>query len=70
MSELTLESLARRIEALEIALANTGPGRPRKNWRRVIGLFEDSTFMREVDEECRRLREVEREQARREEAAE
>lgn len=69
MTELTLESLARRVEALEIAWA-TKPARPPKDWRRVVGMFQDSDFMRDVDEECRRMREAEREEARREEAPE
>lgn len=70
MSELTLESLAKRVEALETALA-AGQSQPRrKDWRRVIGMFGDSEFMREVDEECRRMREAEREAARRDEAPE
>jgi hypothetical protein len=30
-------------------------------------MFQDSDFMREVDEECRRMREAERDEARREE---
>jgi hypothetical protein len=70
MTELTLESLAKRVEALEIAWAAKAPTRPPKDWRRVIGMFHDSEFMREVDEECRRMREAEREEARREEAPE
>lgn len=64
MAELTLESLARRVEALEAALA-VGESKPRrKDWRRVIGMFGDSEFMREVDEECLRMREADREAAR------
>jgi hypothetical protein len=64
MAELTLESLAKRVEALEIALAAQAPPRPPKDWRKVIGMFRDSEFMRQVDEECQRLREAEREAAR------
>ena len=64
MGELTLESLAKRVEALEAALATKGPSRPPKDWRRVVGMFHDSEFMRTVDEECLRMREVEREAAR------
>lgn len=70
MAELTLESLAKRVEALELALAMTAAhGRP-KDWRRVVGMFHDSEFMRAVDEECQRLREEERAAARQEEPAE
>jgi hypothetical protein len=70
MTEPTLESIAKRVEALEIAWATMGPSRPRKDWRRVVGMFRDSDFMRDVDEECHRMREAEREEARREEAPE
>ncbi len=64
MSDLTLESLARRVEALEAAVAAKGPNRPAKDWRRVVGMFHDSDFMRAVDEECLRSREPERQAAR------
>jgi hypothetical protein len=50
MNDLTLESLARRVEALEEAIATTPPGSSRKDWRKVVGMFGDSEFMREVDE--------------------
>jgi hypothetical protein len=70
MPELTLESLARRVKALETALAMKGSNRAPKDWRRVVGMFGDSEIMREVDEECRRLREAEREAARRGESPE
>ena len=65
MNELTLESLARRVEALKIAVGAARPNDPQKDWRKTIGMFGDSEFMREVDEECRRMREAEREAARR-----
>ena len=70
MSEVTLESLAKRIEALEKALAAKDSRSPAKDWHRVVGMFHDSDFMRAVDEECLRLREKEREEARREELPE
>jgi hypothetical protein len=70
MGELTLESLAKRVEALEAALAAERTNRPRKDWRKVVGMFHDSEFMRAVDEECLRLREREREEARRKEPPE
>jgi hypothetical protein len=69
MGEITLESLAKRVEALEAALAAKGPNRPTKDWRKTVGMFRDSDFMRAVDEECLRAREMEREAARREEGA-
>jgi hypothetical protein len=65
MAKLTLQSLAKRVEALEMALATGGPVRRGKDWRRVIGMFGDSEFMRKVDEECHRMRESERKLARR-----
>jgi hypothetical protein len=66
MPEVTLESLAKRVEALENALI-ARPART-KDWRRVIGMFGESEVMREVDEECLRIRQAEREAARREES--
>jgi hypothetical protein len=65
VSDLTLESLARRVEALEKVIATKEPDRSRKDWRKVVGMFRDSEFMREVDEECMRAREAERAAARR-----
>jgi len=70
MTELTLESLAKRVEALEKAIAMKGLDHSRKDWRKVVGMFRDSEFMREVDEECLRMREAEGEAARREELRE
>jgi hypothetical protein len=70
MAELTLESLARRVEALEAAIAMKRSGRSPRDWRKVVGMFRDSEFMREVDEECLRMREAEREAARRGESTE
>jgi hypothetical protein len=70
MNDLTLESLAKRVEALENVIATRGPDRTGKDWRKVVGMFRDSEFMREVDEECQRTREAEREEARRGELAE
>ena len=64
MNELSLESLAKRVEALENAVRTTGANPVRKDWRKVVGMFRDSDFMREVDEECQRTREAEREAAR------
>jgi hypothetical protein len=65
MNDLTLESLAKRVEALEKVIATKGPDQSRKDWRKVVGMFRDSEFMRQVDEECQRMRESEREAARR-----
>jgi hypothetical protein len=70
MNDLTLESLAERVAALERAMGTKPPRAAGKDWRRTIGMFRDSEFMREVDEECLRAREAEREAARRGDATE
>ena len=70
MIELTLESLAKRVEASEKVIATKEPDQSRKDQRKVVGIFRDSEFMRKVDEECLRAREAEREAARRGEFAE
>jgi hypothetical protein len=66
MSKLTLEALAKRVEALEVAVAARNQGATAKDWRKVVGMFRDSEFMRAVDEECLRMREAECEAARNE----
>jgi hypothetical protein len=68
MNELTLESLARRIEALERAIGLPADAPPKKDWRNVIGMFAGSDFMKQVDEEGRKIREAERAAAERGEA--
>ena len=65
MSDLTLESLAKRVEALENVIATKERDQSRKDWRKVVGMFRDNEFMRKVDDECMRVREAEREAARR-----
>jgi hypothetical protein len=67
MNPLTLEALAKRVEALEISLAAQQKPTVAKDWHKAVGMFHDSEFMRAVDEECLRLREAEREKARQEE---
>jgi hypothetical protein len=49
-----LESLAKRVEALEKVIATKGPDQSRKGWRKVVGIFRGSEFMRHVDEEYQR----------------
>jgi hypothetical protein len=70
MSDVTLESLAKRVAALETAFATQAGPRAQKDWRKVIGMFRDSEFMRQVDDECQRMREAERDAARRGEPVE
>ena len=59
MNDATLESLAARVDALEKAIASERPGASRKDWRRMVGVFRDSEFMREFGEECVRSRDAE-----------
>jgi hypothetical protein len=68
MEDVTLESLARRVEALERALGLRPASA--KDWRRVVGLFGDSELSRQVDAEGHAIREAEREEARRAEQVE
>jgi hypothetical protein len=70
MNDLALESLAKRVAALEKEMATKRPDESRKDWRKLVGMFRDSEFMRKVEEECLRSREAEREAARRGKLAE
>lgn len=70
MSEVTLESLARRVEALEQALDLQSEEPRRKDWRRAVGAFGDSEFMKQVDAEGQAIREAERAEAQRAESSE
>jgi hypothetical protein len=66
MPELTLESLAARITALERQLAEQKAAvlEPRKkDWRRVVGMFDDDPGFADVIAEGRAFREAEREAA-------
>ena len=69
MNELTLESLARRVDALERELRTQRATESKKDWRRVVGIAGDSELMRQIDDEGRRIREAEREEAQREPTA-
>ena len=60
MAEVTLKSLAARVEVLEqrlAALMSVIP--PTQDWQRVIGMFEGSKFMRQVDAEIAAIRAAE-----------
>ncbi len=67
MNELTLEALAKRVEALErlLNIQNIETA-PVKDWRSVVGMFSGSEFMKQVDAEGRKIREQDREDAHRE----
>jgi hypothetical protein len=62
----TLEALAQRLDMVEKELARlSAPSRP-KDWRRVVGMFEGSEFMKQVIEEGKAIRQADREAAQRE----
>ena len=65
MSELSLESLARRLEEVERRLNEKEVSRA-KDWRMAAGMFTGREFSRIVDEEGRKIREADREEARQE----
>ncbi|MBY0513560.1 MAG: hypothetical protein K2P78_06570 [Gemmataceae bacterium] len=63
MPEVTLEDLAKRVEALEKKLA--AQEAPKKDWRSVVGIFDDDPeFMQHVLAEVQAAREAERQAAR------
>jgi hypothetical protein len=70
MKDLALESLAKPVAALEKEMATKRPDESRNDWRKLVGMFRDSEFIRKVEEECLRSREAEREAARRGKLAE
>jgi len=63
MSELTLESLAKRVEELERKLS-AREAAPVKDWRLAAGMFTDSEFSRQIDEEALKIRQADRDAAR------
>jgi hypothetical protein len=63
MTELTLESLAKRVEELERKLSQRDAHSP-KDWRLAAGMFTDNEFSRLVDEEALKIRQADREAAR------
>ena len=67
MSEMSLESLAKRVEALEKKLSEhqAAAAVPAKDWRSVVGMFDGSEAMKQVIAEGHAIREAEREAARR-----
>jgi hypothetical protein len=65
MNELTLQTLAERLAALERKVAalsgNVVP--PTKDWRSVVGLSEETEFSRQWQAEMEALRAAERAEA-------
>ena len=62
MSELTLESLARRLEEVERRLNETLPSivAPTKDWRSVVGISEGTDFSRLMQAEMDAIRDADR----------
>ncbi|MDY3562217.1 hypothetical protein R5W23_003679 [Gemmata sp. JC673] len=64
MEDLTLEALAKRVEALEKKLAER-PVPGKMDWLKVVGMFDaDPEFMQQVIAEGDAVRESERKAAR------
>jgi hypothetical protein len=64
--ELNLESLAHRLTVVERELANLRAAQgSKKDWRKSIGMFTGSEFMKQVDAEAQAIREADRAAARR-----
>ena len=60
-------TLEERVAALEetvaLLLSQSDSVVAKKNWRSTLGLFADDPVMKEIDEEGRRIREADRQQA-------
>jgi len=60
--ELTLESLAKRVDELERKLSGRQPPTA-TDWRRVVGMFDDSEVMATVIAEGQAIRQADRDAA-------
>ncbi len=69
MSELTLESLARRLEEIERRLNEKQPPSAIKDWRRVVGISENNEFTGLMLAEIEAAHEAERQAALAEDAS-
>jgi hypothetical protein len=63
MSELTLQTLAKRVEELERKLVHQDVSLV-KGWRHAAGLFTGSETSQHIDEEAKKIREADRAAAR------
>ena len=63
MEPVTLESLARRVDALE-RLMRAGVRPPSRDWRTVVGTFENTEFARAVDAAALAIRDQDRQSTR------
>jgi len=64
MNAPTLESLAARVAELERQLAEAKTAQPKKDWRTIVGMFEDDDCTRRWVAEMEATREAERRAAR------
>ena len=67
MPEQTLEQRVAALEEQVAQLTSFLPGErlpPDKDWRSTIGMFANDPIMKEIDEEGRKIRELDREQTR------
>ncbi|MBC7818118.1 MAG: hypothetical protein IAG10_14610 [Planctomycetaceae bacterium] len=65
MPPQTLEDRMARVEKLVDELVQkSGSTEPPKDWRRTVGMFDGDPVMKEIIEEGRRIRELDREQTR------
>ena len=62
--EKRVAALEQQVAELKAALAN-GNGPREKDWRRTIGMFTGDKVMREIFDEAMKIREKDREKARR-----
>jgi hypothetical protein len=66
MSDTTLEQRVATLEQKVADLMDKVLSPPvEKDWRSTIGMFAGDSVMKEIDEEGRKIREADREQARR-----
>ena len=60
-------TLEERVAALEVTVAlllsQSDSVVAKKDWRSTLGMFADDPIMKEIDEEGRRIREADRQQA-------
>lgn len=68
MDEVTLESLAARVAALEAQLAARPAGPGPDDWWSAVGMFADSEFHEQVVAEGAAIRQAERDAIAREDA--
>jgi hypothetical protein len=64
MAQPTLEERVTVLEAtVAQLLSHSAKAAGTKDWRSTLGMFADDPVMREIDEEGRRIREADRQQA-------